>query len=110
MEKRNRRGVDFDRWAQLAREDPDRFEALRRELIDEAIARAPSHRRPRLRGLQWRVDTTRWLAPNPMAACVSISKMMWDSLAGDDGLLDSLRTGPPRRSKPAKVMPLSHRH
>jgi len=109
MEKRNRRSIDFDSWVKLAREDPDRFEALRRKVIERAIERAPSHRRRRLRGLQWRIDNTRALAPNPTAACESISKMMWDSLAGPDGLLERLRTGSPRQPKRARVVTLSRR-
>jgi hypothetical protein len=110
MDKRTRPGVNFDAWVQLAREDPDRFESMRRQVVDHAIERAPPHRRERLRGLQWRIDRTRELAPNPMAACVSISQMMWDSLTGRDGLLDTLRAGPSRRIGKAAVGPLSRRH
>lgn len=85
---------NFDRWLALANEDPEAFEGLRRELIDAAIARAPKERRQRLRCLQWRIEKERDKAKTPMAACISISGMMWDALVGDNGLLDTLRSAP----------------
>ncbi|HEY5602268.1 MAG TPA: DUF3135 domain-containing protein, partial [Gammaproteobacteria bacterium] len=34
----------------------------------------------RLRCLQWKIDRVREKMPTPLAACVAISDMMWDSL------------------------------
>ncbi len=72
--------LDFDFWKQLAQDDPQAFEALRREKVEQLIARAPKAQRRRLRGLQWQIDQTRKLAGSPMASCLAISNMMWDSL------------------------------
>ena len=83
--------LDFDEWRVLASRDPEKFEVERRKALDAAIARAPEKRRQRLRGLQWQVDQVRGLSPNPLAACISLSDMMWEALAGDKGLLKTLR-------------------
>jgi len=73
-------GLDFDFWKQLAQDDPEAFEALRREKVEELIQRAPERQRRRLQGLQWQIDQTRRLAGSPMASCLAISNMMWESL------------------------------
>ncbi len=77
---------DFDEWERLARTDPDAFEERRRLAIEELISRASEDRRQRLRGLQFRVDMERQRAPTPMAACLRLYTMMWDSVIGPDGL------------------------
>jgi len=82
--------IDFDAWAALAARDPQAFEQKRAELLEAFLQHVPAERRPRLQRLQWRIDRTRELAPNPLSACVQISQMMWDSLLGDGGLLDAL--------------------
>ncbi|MBI3562400.1 MAG: DUF3135 domain-containing protein [Gammaproteobacteria bacterium] len=70
---------DFETWMTLAKEDPVRFEALRLETIDEFIAQVPEDKRLQLRRLQWRIDRVRERAGTPLAACVALSRMMWDS-------------------------------
>ena len=82
--------IDFDQWAKLAKSDPDAFEALREKAIEEMIGRMPEHRQQRIRCLQWKVDQVRNRAATPMAACMRISEMMWDSLVGCGGLRDAL--------------------
>lgn len=79
---------DFDSWASLARNDPAGFELQRRNIIDAIIERALPRQRRRLRGLQFRIDMERRRARSPMAACVRIQSLMWDSLAGPDGLYE----------------------
>ena len=70
----------FDTLVHLAQDNPDQFEAVRKQLTDELINSAPKRMHKRLRGIQFRVDTKRRLAKNPMAACLEISKMMHQSL------------------------------
>lgn len=79
---------DFDAWASLARDDPEAFEARRRGLIDQLIERAQPRQRRRLLGLQFRIDMERRRSRTPMAACVRIQELMWESFAGPDGLCD----------------------
>ena len=71
--------LDFDHWLELAKSDPDGFEALRTKPINEAIERFAQTRQGHLRRIQWRVDKVRERSRTPMAACIAISNMMWDS-------------------------------
>lgn len=94
------RNRQFDRLKELAARDPEAFEALRRRSIEEMLARVPADRRERLRGLQWRIEQARARAPNPLAACVTLSRMMWDSVYGEHGLLATLQGFPHERNRP----------
>jgi len=71
---------DFAHWMQLAGTDPECFERARQAAIDELLETASPDRRERLRGLQWRIDQERRRARTPMAACLRLSSLMWDSL------------------------------
>ncbi|NOX91742.1 MAG: DUF3135 domain-containing protein [Gammaproteobacteria bacterium] len=79
-QKQCRFHVDFDEMLALARTDPATFEAKRAEYIESFLTSIPAEKRTRLRGLQWQIDQTRQLARTPMASCIAISRMMWDSL------------------------------
>ena len=81
---------DFDRWAALAQADPEAFEAWRQALIEEAIEAAPPDCRQRMRGLQFRIDLERRRARTPLKACLRLSSLMWQSVMGENGLLDAL--------------------
>ena len=70
---------NFKEWAELAKSDPDRFEARRNRIINETIRRFPEDRYEMLHRLQWRVDRIRELKKTPMAACLAISGLMWES-------------------------------
>lgn len=70
----------FDELAELARTHPDQFERLRTEVCEAFINEAPVECRPRLRGLQFRIDMERRRCSNPMASCIRISAMMHESL------------------------------
>ncbi len=93
--------IDFNEWMDLAHRDPAAFEARRREVVDELIDQSPKDRRERLRGLQWRIDKVRERSASPMAGCLSLYGMMWDSLAGSGGLVEQLNhfRGHPRRQR-----------
>lgn len=71
--------IDFDYWLQLAQDDPERFESLRSATLESHISKAPEAQQNRLRCLQWRIDRMRENAKTPMAACINISNLMWDS-------------------------------
>ena len=82
---------NFEEWAALAKNDPQGFEAKRAEAIAGLIAGASPRIQRRLRGLQWRIDTERRLASNPLASCIHIFNQMWKSVYGEKGLLDALQ-------------------
>lgn len=90
MSYRNFR-FDFDEWMNLAKTDPEAFDARRKEIIDDLIAHAPEHIRQRLKSFQWRIDMERARCDNPMQACIKLSNMMWDLVYGDRGFLWSLQ-------------------
>ena len=83
--------MGFDDWCELASKDPDAFEAARRAVIEEFLSSVPGHSRDRMRGLQWRIDTIRDRSSNPMAACIDIYGMMWEKLAGENGMIDCIK-------------------
>ena len=78
--KKNESGFDFDKWVELSKQDPEAFETLRKQSIDEFIESCGESRKHRLRCLQWKIDTVRARHETPLSACVAISDMMWDSL------------------------------
>lgn len=108
---------DFDEWMMLAKNDPDKFEEKRRIRIESFFNNVPAEKLQRLKGLQWQIDQTRKLADNPMASCIAISNMMWDSvnrLQEHQYQLVNLATGAAPRTekkKPvsAKILPLHTR-
>ena len=96
--------VDFNHWSELARSDPEAFEARRAEVIEQMIQSMPEHRQQRMRCLQWKIDQVRGRAANPMAACIKLSEMMWDSLVGPGGLREVLeRVGQGEFEAPPKA-------
>jgi len=68
-----------DVLSKLARDDPEAFEELRRELNDDLINNAPERMQPRLRGIQFRVDAMRQLSKSPLGAAVRVYSLMWES-------------------------------
>lgn len=84
-------GFNFDDWLKLARNDPQAFEQQRLAYINQEIDKAPEETRRRMYGLQWQVDCIRARARTPLSACLRISGLMWDTVLGDDGLLNTLR-------------------
>jgi hypothetical protein len=91
MEENSLTELDFDAAMELARTDPDAFEQYRQDVIEALIARAPERNQQHLRRLQWRIEQERKRASNPMSACVKLYRMMWESFAGECGLIDTLQ-------------------
>lgn len=73
------KAMDFERWVELAVNDPDEFEVMRQAAIEDFLASVSAERRLQLQRLQWRVDRVRERCTNPMAATIAISEMMWDA-------------------------------
>jgi len=65
--------------SQLALNEPRKYEALCRELINEFINRAPDRMKPRLLGIQFRVDGMRKLSKSALGSTMRIYEMMWGS-------------------------------
>ncbi len=101
--------LDFEQWLDIAQQDADTFESMRLAAIEELIASAPEKDQKRLRCLQWRIDQERRLSKSPMGACIRISRMMWETLIGKEGLTAHLQslTEP---GKPGGYTVRSHPH
>ena len=95
-------GFDFDAWASLARTDPKAFEIKRKIAIEAVIAGATRRNRIQLQRMQWKLDRIRQVSPTPMAACVRMQEMLWESVLGQDGLLARLQTLPITDKQPAR--------
>jgi hypothetical protein len=86
----HKEGLDFERWARLAQDDPDAFEAQRQAAIEALIESCPERSQERMRRLQWRIDQERRLAKSPMGACIRLSRLMWRQVLGEGGLRERL--------------------
>jgi hypothetical protein len=72
----------FEVLVDMARNDPEGLETLRRSLTNAVISTASNESsRRRLKGLQFRVDLERRRAQSPLRAAIRISEMMCRSLA-----------------------------
>lgn len=79
--KSSKKGFDFDYWRDLAKKDPEAFEAARKLEIDQYISSLKSEDvQDRMRRLQWRVNTERRRSKNPMDSAIRIYDMMWESV------------------------------
>lgn len=112
--QKSRFQIDFDEWSEMARHSPGDFERRRSRLLQEFIEDAPAHRQARLRGLQWQIDQIRATSGTPMAACLRISNMMWESVVGDDGLIARMEVlrgtrRLPGQHRSAKILPFRSR-
>lgn len=102
--------VDFDEMRALAERDPVAFEQRRQELIAAAISRVSKQRQRRMLGLQWRIEQARRQAPTPLAACILLSNMMWESFAGERGLQSLLMHGPSFSPRTSASILSFHQH
>ena len=93
-----------DALSRLARNDPQTFEILRLELIENTIDDAPEPVQLRLRQLQFRIDGIRQRSRSPLGATVKIQALMWESfLAMNDGL----QAFSPQPRRPSLSQPLN---
>lgn len=94
---------NFDTLLKLAKSDPEQLETIRKHLACSTINAAPKYLRPRLRGLQFRIDAARQLAKSPMDACVEISEMMYSSFEELRLALNAPLTEPVLDKRPAST-------
>ena len=97
---------NFDEWLDLSKRDPETFESRRLESIEEFISSVPEDKQHRLRCLQWKIDRVREKMPTPLAACVAISDMMWDSLDRLNQLYHDCETVTSSKYSDRKLAPL----
>lgn len=72
--------LDFDYLSNLYKTDPEKFEAIRTQEIENVISQAGDKEQKRLRGLQFQIDSQREIHKHSaMGACIAISQMMHES-------------------------------
>ncbi len=101
--------LDFEYWQRLAELSPQAFEQARNEAIEALIEACPPSAQERLRRLQWRIDRTRERADNPVAACIALSRMMWDNYDRLNQTLQRLTRPEAARPAPASATVLAFR-
>ncbi|MGM0769636.1 MAG: DUF3135 domain-containing protein [Pseudomonadota bacterium] len=95
----------FDEFRDLLQRDPDGFEALRAQLIEDCIGRSSLSNQRRLRGLQFVIDARRRVASTPVKALMDIQAMMYDSLfALQQALLVEQGAVEPSVMEPGRVL------
>ena len=114
MNEDNYPQFDFDEMVRLAQDDPEAFERKRLAMVNDVIDQSSPELQRRMSGLQWQIDQIRENRSNPMAACIRISKMMWDSVLEEDGLLEKLellqsgaKQSTPSETQSAEIIPFN---
>ena len=93
----------FEELRELAEKQPDAFETLRKELVEELIQSSDASSQRRLRGLQFVIDSRRHAARTPMKALIEIQGMMHESLYR---LSQALRLWQGERSHSLSLQPI----
>ena len=101
----NTKDFDFDYWCKLAKENPDVFETVRKQEIENHISTLGDARtQERLSKLQWRIEMERARAKNPMDAAIRIYDMMWESVGKNFELIQELAEQfQPRNARTASI-------
>jgi len=98
----------FDTLLEMARNDPEGLERLRRNLCEQIIQRnADQQRQHRLRGLLWRIDRERQRARTPLAACLRLHSLMLDAVFQLNATLNE--PYPPPVAATARILPFASR-
>lgn len=82
---------DFEHWRKLAEENPERYFAERKALIDRFISEAPPRMFADLQHLQNLIDHSRMEAGTPVLALRQMLGMLGDYLEALAGQMQSLR-------------------
>lgn len=78
----------FDEMVEMAKNDPEKLEAIKREMIEDIIESAPEHMRDRLRGIQTRMNLISQASSNPLDTTV---KMYTEMMKSFNDLNDNLQ-------------------
>jgi hypothetical protein len=81
---------DFDTLVTLHQRDPVAFEALRNEVLRNAVNAAPARLRPALEHTLFRIEQAKDAAATPLESAASASKLMLESAGQLRSALDHL--------------------
>jgi len=97
----------FDELKEMAERDPEGFENYRKLMCNQFIDSIPAPHRPRLRAVQFRVNTVIHRAKTPLAGLLKVSGMMHDSLQTLSVHLHDLHEFPYTDLRPRSESPLA---
>ncbi|MFN2361633.1 MAG: DUF3135 domain-containing protein [Marinobacter sp.] len=98
----------FNTLKELAQRDPEGFERLRLELIEDCISKCSPRNQRRLKGIQFVIEAKRLTANNPMKALLDIQAMMYESVLSLQQALFSQQRAP-EPTAPAGALVLEFR-
>lgn len=101
---------DVDTLMEIAKNDPDALDQIKKEAVNGLINSAPESQQQRLRGLQWQVDVEIKMAKNSMDRCIRVSEMMHEKLWELRAALQDQEQGhfePLYEEMNAKILPFS---
>ena len=93
---------NFDDMMKLAQDNPEAFEAMRQELIEDCINSAPTSMQQRLRGLQFQINADRDTSHNPLESMIKANKRMMASFNELRNLMETWEL--PTEQPQAKVL------
>lgn len=82
----------FEYWSDLASNNPQEFEEIRKEAIRNCINNLSDDKRIAFERFQWRIEQVIRKSKTPLGACIAISKMMSEKIYGEDGLLSAMES------------------
>jgi len=97
----------FDDMVEMAKNDPDAFEAMRIEAIESTINSAPNASQRRLRGLQFQMDADRKLASSDFDSMIRSNQRLMQSYVELRRVMDSWE--PSTEAHPAQVISITRR-
>ena len=107
--------LDFAKLVKLAKENPEKFEQMRRDMIAQTISAAPKEMQHKLKQLQWKLDGIRSTAKTPLDASKTYNKMMLELVQAQRQLLykvadicNNKETTNHKRQK-ATIIPIKHK-
>jgi hypothetical protein len=84
----------FDELMELAKNQPDEFERLRQQMIDQLIESMPEERQLNVKRYQWRIDQENRRHQSSMGRCIKLSAMMSARMQEMNRQLDLLNGAP----------------
>jgi len=98
-------------WAES---QPELLQDWFEQELNDLIENAPISHQKKLRGLQFRIEMTKRRAKTPIASCIEISKLMYESFYDLKNVLDDTGLAKPNqstniKSEKAKVLPFKQK-
>jgi len=85
---------------ELAENDPEALERIRKEATEDPINDAPESCQQRMKGLQFQIDMEIRRSKSPLESCIRVSRMMHNTLWQFRDVMQQTLGAEPLKSKP----------